>query len=225
MKRMIVRWAGALVALVLTVSGCGAPPPEGTVPSGVEVEDVTVPYRSGTEDGKLTFLEFTRYTGGFLEDGSGDPVEDVAAILVQNTTSEYLQYAQLRFQIGGAEATFLVTGLPPGARCWVLERDRLTVEADLVYRYIEGSTAFVPVGEDTGMDVELKDGSLVVRNLSETDASEVYVYYRTVHEDGNYFGGITYRCSAGALAAGEQAEVTAGHCDPEVTRVVRIERS
>lgn len=224
MKRITVVWLSALTALAICASGCSPPPAEGTSPT-VAVEEVTIPYRSGTEDGKLTFLEYTRYTGGFVEDGSGDPVEDVAAILVQNTTSDYLQYAELRFQIGGADATFLVTGLPPGAKCWVMERDRLTVDTDLVYYYVEGSTAFVSVGEDTGMDVELKDGSLVVRNLSKTDASEVYVYYRTVHEDGNYFGGITYRCSAGALAAGEQAEVTAGHCDPGATRVVRIERS
>lgn len=33
---------------------------------------------------------------------------------------------------------------------------------------------------------------------------DVYVYYKQVHTDGNYFGGITFHCSLGSIEPGQQ---------------------
>lgn len=221
MRKISAIW---LTVLAVSLVGCTAPPEE-TAGTQVTVEDVMIPYRNGTEDGKLVFLEYTRYTGGFVEDGSGDPVEDVAAILVQNTTSEYLQYSQLVFRIGDEIATFQVTGLPPGARCWVLEADRLQIGSGQQFSYVEGTTSFVPVEQAVDMSVELLEGSLIVRNHAHSAIHDVYVYYKQVHEDGDLLGGITYRCSVGSVEPESQKRVTAGHSDPGDARVVRIECS
>ena len=61
----------------------------------------------------LRFTSFGRYSGAYVEDGSNDPVEDVAIVLVVNTGERFLEYASVSFEIDGEPATFTVTNLPP----------------------------------------------------------------------------------------------------------------
>ena len=67
------------------------------------------------------------------------------------------------------------------------------------------------------------DGNMLtaVNNTSET-LEGVFIYYRTLHTDGNFLGGITYRVDFGTLEPGASVETLAGHFNKETTEIVRI---
>lgn len=173
----------------------------------------------------LAVLDIGRYDGMFVEDGSDDAVEDVACILVQNTTEQYLDYGVISAAVGGKDCSFVVTGLPGGACAWVLEKDRCVMDANGVYEYKDDSVSQLRdvSKEDERVKVELRDGKIVVSNLSGTDLSSVRIYYKRIHDDGNFLGGITYTTAAENLKAGESTELTAGHSTETGCAVVRLD--
>lgn len=173
-------------------------------------------------EGKLSFSSCGRYTGAFVEDGSDRPVENVAAILVTNQTGEYLTYAALKFEINGVAATFVLTGLPAGESAWVLEYNALQIEPGADFVALDSAMQFIPTEDWDELEVTFREGILSAKNLTDQEYVDGYVYYKRLHTDGNYLGGITYRSGIGDLAPGETAEFTAGHARAELCRVVRI---
>ena len=173
-------------------------------------------------EGKLSFSSCGRYSGAFVEDGSDRPVENVAAILVTNLTAEYLTYASLQFEINGEAATFVVTGLPAGESAWVLEYNALQIDSGASFVALDSAMQFIPTESWDELEVTFRDGILSAKNLTDLTYSDGYVYYKRLHTDGNYLGGITYRSSLGDLAPGDTIEVTAGHAGEDRCRVVRI---
>lgn len=173
----------------------------------------------------LSVIEVAGYTGYFVEDGSDEIVENVACILVQNNTEEYLDYGLITATFGDKEYTFTVTGLPGGSRAWVLETNRGTVDARDTYVYVGETISPLRqvVTQDDRVTVELKEGIIAVTNVSETELPSVRVYYKTLREDGSLLGGITYTVLAEGLKAGESRELTAGHCLPQGSVVVRLD--
>ena len=198
------------------------PPPESTEAPSYETvppsEDGSVELR----EGKLSFSSCGRYSGAFVEDGSDRPVENVAAILVTNQTGEYLTYAALKFEINGVAATFVLTGLPAGESAWVLEYNALQIEPGADFVALDSAMQFIPTEDWDELEVTFREGILSAKNLTDQEYVDGYVYYKHLHTDGNYLGGITYRSGIGDLAPGETAEVTAGHARAELCRVVRI---
>lgn len=106
-----------LAGCMFLCSGC-APGPEKVEPPAT------------TASGNLVCVQYSSFSGTFPEDGSGRQVNNVAAILVHNSSAEFLDYAKVSCAIGNESGTFLITGLPPGATAWVLEKDAKTVKAD-----------------------------------------------------------------------------------------------
>lgn len=173
-------------------------------------------------EGKLSFSSCGRYSGAFVEDGSDRPVENVAAILVTNLTGDYLTYAALQFEINGEAATFVVTGLPAGESAWVLEYNALQIDSGASFVALDSAMQFIPTESWDELEVTFREGLLSAKNLTDQTYIDGYVYYKRLHTDGNYLGGITYRSSLGDLAPGDTIEVTAGHAGEELCRVVRI---
>lgn len=177
-----------------------------------------------TSDGKLQFSQFGRYSGQYVEDGTDEPVEDVAVMLITNLSGEFLDYATLTFDIDGKAAAFQVTGLPAGRSAWVLESQRMTVSSGAVFTYMDDLSAFRSdaVASAEELTTAAEAGVIAVKNNARETLHEVYIYYRQLHTDGNYLGGITYRASAGDVEAGATVAVVAGHFDPEKCEIVRV---
>lgn len=164
------------------------------------------------------------FSGAFVEDGSDEPVENVAALLITNGSSQYLDLAKLTYDIDGREAVFLVTGLPAGTSAWVLEHSRMTASAQSQFHHKDTVTSFRENAVTTleGVELEFNGTMLKVTNTTDKTFQELTIYYKVFHDDGNYLGGIAYMVTFGDLAPGQSAEKIAGHFHLEKAQIVRI---
>ena len=172
----------------------------------------------------LEGTKFSSFSGEYVEDGSGVPVEKVAAILVTNKSDSFLDLATLEYEIDGKKATFVVTGLPAGKSAWVLEKNKMTVTEQSSYKYIDRNTSFKDgvVDKTDKISISSEGDTLTAVNNTNKKLEGVFVYYKALHTDGNYFGGITYMIEFGDLEPGEKVTKLAGHYEKDKTEIVRI---
>ncbi len=199
-----------------------APPPSGTNASTdapAETQDPPAP-----ETRLLTCDMYSLYSGQFVEDGKDDLVTNVAAILVTNRSDQFLDLATITFLIDGKEAVFNVSGLPAGRSAWVLEANRMTATPESVFTYVDMVTGFRGdvVSSTDQISITCSGNMLTAKNNTSEQFVNVYVYYRVLHTDGNYLGGITYVVDFGTIPPGSSVEKLAGHFSPDNARIVRI---
>lgn len=205
-----IRVLALLTVGVLLLSGCA--------PGGGGNTDPT-----DDGSGGLLCLQYSSFSGTFPEDGTGRQVKNAAAILVHNSSGEFLDYATVTCVIGSESGTFQVTGLPPGATAWVLEKDAKTVTADDYFGAMqckEYSFRSDAVMSTDKLSVKAEGSTLTVTNKSQKTLQNVCVYYKTVYDDGNYFGGITYMLNFGTLEPGASAQKQSSHFGSQ-SRIVR----
>ena len=200
-------------------------PPE-TRPPATQPDKKPVSENRPTEEiyeGKLLCREYALFSGQYVEDGRDELVENVAAILVKNDSDQFLDLATLTYDIDGQLATFIVTGLPAGKSAWVMEATRMQATHDSVFTYVDCISSFKSevLLVTTKVTVTAEGNMLTATNNTGQTLEDVCVYYRNVHSDGNYFGGITYLVSFGTLEPGQSAQSMAGHYKEGVTEIIR----
>ena len=173
--------------------------------------------------GEIVCKDYALFSGRFVEDGRDELVQNVAAILVKNESDQFLDLATISYDIDGKSAAFLVTGLPAGKSAWVMEITRMQASHSSVFTYKDCIASFKSdVVLETDMFTVTADGNmLTATNTSGKTLNNVCVYYRAIHDDGNYFGGITYLADFGTLAPGESLEVLAGHYAQGAAEIIR----
>lgn len=191
-----------------------------------ESEENSDPAGTVLSDPNLTVNAVGSYTGNFLEDGSDEPVADVASILITNNSAQMLQVGQVTFQVNDTEtATFKVTNLPAGTSALVMEQNRREYKEDDDYSYGNTATAYIdtPSLESDKFDIVMENGKVRVNNKTDQAYSRVYVYYKYVQLGGSYKGGITYRTPVENVPANGSAEAVAGHMNPDGTLIVDVQ--
>ena len=176
------------------------------------------------DSGELSGTNFSIFSGQFVEDGKDELVENVAALLVTNNSDQFLDFATLQYDIDGQTATFIVTGLPAGRCAWVMEKSGLVIGGGATFTYQGCSTSMRDgVAASTDKISISSDGNMLtaVNNTNET-LEGVFVYYKSLHTDGNFFGGITYLADFGTIEPGASSETLAGHYVEGSTEIVRI---
>lgn len=175
-------------------------------------------------DDILAYSNFSSFSGLYVEDGSDVPVENVAAMLVTNQSEDFLDLATIEYEINGKSATFVVTGLPPGKSAWVMEKSKMTITSDADFKYVKKTTAFKEgvIAATDKISLSTEGNMMTAVNNTDEKLEGVFVYYKTLHTDGNYLGGITYKTTFGDLEPGEKKTELAGHYDKEKTEIVRI---
>lgn len=175
-----------------------------------------------TED--LLCRKYARFSGQYVEDGRDELVENVAAILVTNKSDQFLDLATLTYDIDGEIAEFIVTGLPAGRSAWVMEATGMVIPNDAVFTFVKTVTSFR--GDVTADPEEISmyaDANMLTAvNNTDRTLEDVFVYYKTLHTDGSFFGGITYRVEFGTLEPGASAQALAGHFNSDNTEIVRV---
>ncbi len=156
---------------------------------------------------------FSSFSGQFVEDGRDEPVQNVAAVLVTNNSGKFVDLATIYCTIDGKEARFVVTGLPDGDAAWVMEQNKLRVQANSKIEYTSIAAAYRedPTPATEKLSVTADAGNLIAKNNTDATLKEVIVYYKVMHSDGNYYGGITYRAAFGDIAPGQSVQTLAGH--------------
>lgn len=177
-----------------------------------------------TDQTRLSCDKIASFSGKFIEDGTDVPAENVAALLVTNNSDQFLDLANIVYVIDGQQATFVVTGLPAGKSVWVMEYTKLTVTGDSKISYVGCTTSFREDAVATGEEVTVKceGDTLYATNNTDRTLENVLIYYKCVHTDGNYFGGITYMVEFGSIAPGKTIEKLGGHFVNGESEIVRI---
>lgn len=196
---------------------------EGSGNSGDSNGSATEP-AEGIASDNLTCDDFALFSGQYVEDGRDELVENVASILVTNRSGRFLDLATLTYDIDGQTATFIVTGLPPGRSAWVMEASRMTANHSSSFTYQDCVTAFRDdvVASTDKITITSNGNMLTASNNTHDTLENVCLYYRSVHTDGNFFGGITYLVSFGTLEPGASVETLAGHYVEGNSEIIRI---
>ena len=220
--KIIKKSVAILLCLVLVaLTGCTKPKKEDGVYFG-KVFPVYV-------DSDVVAEECFLYDGAFVEDGSLEEKQGVAALKVTNKGEKDIQLIRIYVTTSEKELLFEITTLPSGATVTVLEKDAQTIgEKEKLGEFrAENRVDFtkkLSLCENTFL-LQANNGTINLKNISDLDInSDIYVYYKKKDADGNYFGGITFRTKAsGGLAAGAIAQLPASNLDLSDSEVLFVD--
>lgn len=177
-------------------------------------------------DSNLKVEAIGSYSGNFIEDGSDEPILNVAAMLITNNSEQMLQIAIVTFEVNETEtASFKVTDLPAGTSTLVLEENKREFKDEDSYTYGEAATGYMeqPTLEEDKFELTTEKGKIILKNKTDQDYDKVYVYYKYVQLGGAYFGGITYRTPFENVPAGGEVEAIAAHFNPDSSKIMAVQ--
>lgn len=186
---------------------------------------------TGTSSGEISLgeglkiIQTGEYTGPYWEDGSNEEVSGIQMIVLQNTTDQDLQYAEIIVEHKNKTLEYAVTNLPAGQKALILEKNRKEyTKKDITETTLENVVFLeeMPLYEDI-FEIQGLDGVINVKNISANDVSnDFHIYYKNIDE-GMYLGGITYRVKIeGGLKAGEIRQLGANHFNADSCEILMI---
>lgn len=177
-------------------------------------------------DSNLTVEYIGSYTGNFLEDGSDDPIKNVASILITNNSDKMLQVGDIVFQVNNKEtAKFRVTNLLPGTSVLVLEENRREYKDKDDYTYGQVTNAYLenPDLLEDKFEIVKENGKLTLKNKTKDTYKKVYVYYKYAQLGGAYMGGITYRVPFENIKGKASVDSVANHFNKSTSRIIDVQ--
>ena len=164
------------------------------------------------------------YEGPFMEDGSGDYVVDVAAVVLFNTSQTGIDYARVVFRWDKGEYVFEAQMLPPRQAVLVLDKDRQKFAQQQWY----SCTGTQETGEGEWLDQQtvavedVDDVTICVRNNTDRAMQDIRIYYKSyLLPEQLYVGGITYCAGLGELAPGESVQISPFRYVKDHSRIIR----
>lgn len=196
----------------------------GTEPDGEPIVcGVSLPFQ--VADTPILIEGIGQYTGPFVEDGTDEPVANVLAVVVKNNSDTDVEYAEIRFLTGdGSEAEFHISALPAGKSALVLEQNRRAFQAEDTLTFADKLYARaeeMPLMEDQ-VSVTAAEGTLTLKNLTDTPLGTVSVRYKNRLSEDCYLGGIAYSCTFDNVGAGESREVQTKHFSADNSTVLMV---
>ena len=176
-------------------------------------------------DEGLKIIRTDEYDGPYFEDGSNEEVSGIQMIILENTTEQDLQYAEIIVEHKDETAEYAVTNLPAGKKVLILEKNRMKyTNKDIMETALENIIFLekMPLYEDI-IEIQGLDGIVNVKNISENDiSSDLYIYYKNIEKE-MYLGGITYRIKIeGGLKAGEIRQLGANHFKADSCEILMV---
>jgi hypothetical protein len=209
-----------LVLILIFVGGCAENDGETNGFHGQEFPMIL------SEDIEITqaFL----YSGEFPENGSFYAKNDVFALKVVNNSSKDIQLVRIYVVTDLNEYFFEVTTLPSKKAVTVLEKNAQSISKnEKIVEIREENKIFFENGlslSEDEFEITQLNGMFNIKNISSEDIStDVYVYFKKTDENGDYFGGITFRSNAGSLKAGEFKQISAPHFIKENSEVLLVD--
>ena len=169
------------------------------------------------DNGNISIISLKSANGVFVEKGNKDDVKNVATIIIKNNSDRMLEYGTIVFKVNDIErAEFIVSGLPAGEQCVVMEttarplteNDKYTLNTtDTVFAYCDAST------EDEQYTLTVDGSTMKVTNNTDKPLT-VKIAYKYL-KDGMYYGGICFRGTFEAIAPHETMEKTSSRFDKD----------
>lgn len=147
------------------------------------------------DEGKISVISLDAVDGLFVEKGNQDKVESVATIIVKNNSDRMLEYGTVVFNVNEYErAEFVISALPAGEKCLVMETTARRLEKDDEYKLRTTDSVFAYCDASVQSEkYELTVDNSTFKLQNKTDipltAKIAYKYYK----DGMYYGGIAFR--------------------------------
>ena len=171
----------------------------------------TTGFPFGLEYTSLVAQKLIAYDGAYLEDGLEENVVDIAALVLENTGTTGIEYAQIVLMQGGRELYFDATYIPPKSTVLLLE-DNKQPYSDAAVTDGHCRTVIPGVFDRAERTVSVKEAgmcTLEVTNLTDQSLSGIRIFYK--HHQGEndlYVGGITYSTVILALEPGQTRSIT-----------------
>ena len=163
--------------------------------------------------------------GYFPEDGTDDPIENILAVKVTNKSDKTLEYCTFTLTVNGEVFRFSIATIPAKNSVYAFNLDRkiapTKVDTAIAEKEFEIYFAEEPTKKSDFLSYEIKNGEIVVTNITGTDIqSDIVVYYKSTTDTG-YLGGITYRFRiSGGLLAGKSYTAYAPHALSHMTEIM-----
>ena len=173
----------------------------------------------------LVIQKVANYTGIYLEDGSNSDVTDVAMMLLYNTGSEAIEFADLVLHYDDKTLEFKVSALPAGAKIAVQELNGQSCAfGDLTSCGIDiATTPVMELSENKVNVVDNGNNTLTVTNLTDQDIPTVRIFYKYYLEDEDaYIGGITFNAAIYDLKAGESMVLMPKRFASKGSRIIMV---
>lgn len=177
-------------------------------------------------DSNLIIEKVGSYTGNYLEDGSDEPIEKVAAVIISNTSDKMLQVGDITFKVSDKEnATFRVTNLLPHTSALVLESNKRKYSDKDDYSYGTVVNAYLDAPDllEDKFEVIKENGNLKLKNKTDKTYKKVYVYYKYVQSGGAFMGGITYRVPFENIERKKTVTSVANHFSANTSVIVDVQ--
>ena len=134
---------------------------------------------------------------------------DVYALGVTNISDQTIEDLTLTYHNGEQDLVFYVEMLPAGWTVVPMDTEGTEVTStDLTY--VSGEVNYLTTGLEATDEVDLtetRDGTIIVRNMTEEDMAAVVVYYRDVDYQGNVMAGRCFRATSMELPVGWAEEL------------------
>lgn len=190
-----------------------------------QISSVSVSFPVTLPDSGLIAEELRLYQGAYWEDGSGDFVENVAALMIRNPTDRMIAFASFVVDTPEGELYFFAYRLPPKSRCLVLEYNRMTCDPGK----IQACQELIVRWDAQELSREQVDyvglGPLMtIVNRDSRRLDHVTVWYKQyVKAEDYYLGGVAYSAHLFYVQPQERRTVTPEFYDAAHARIVAIE--
>lgn len=210
-------------ATVPTAPPATTPRPTTPQPTQPVKTVISLPYTiPGTS---LVIQRIANYDGIYLEDASNAEVTDVAMMLLYNTGTTAVEYANFTLTYDDKTLQFTVSAIPAGGKVAVQEAARQScASGDLTDCAVDiASMDKMEMSEGVIQIEDNGNNSLTVTNLTDADIVTVRVFYKYyLEEESAYVGGITYTAKISNLKAGESVVITPAHYASNGSIVVMV---
>ena len=172
----------------------------------------------------LSIVEFFSYNGPFVEDGSNEVCEDIAAVRIENTSG--INYSYIKFELRSSSHTysFSAATVLTGTKMTVLNENKETFQDEPILS--NSVVTLAPFTDEPTVHLESVrisyiDGFLNVKNLTDSPLQKLYVYYKNTDSYG-FFGGITYRSYFELIGSGETAQNAVSNLHKDSSKIVFV---
>lgn len=225
----------ALLILAMTVvlvgmlagNGSGNKPSDSTTTLPTTPVKIEKPEKVNIDLGNgLQIVDVAKYTGAYMEDGTNEVLTGLLMIVVKNTGTQDIQYAEIEMPVDDKIARFKMSTLPAGESMVVLEMNRMEYVDTTYTTAISKNVALfqnpMSLCKDK-VEIQTHNGTINITNISGSDiVGDVVIYYKNSSADMLY-GGITYRCViSGGLKKDEIKQISASHFTAAGSRVMFV---